>query len=404
VFWDALLLAARALRRNVMRSVLTILGVVIGVGAVIAMVTLGNGTTARVTSSIQSLGSNLLIAQPGAAAGRGPGGTAVPGPAFTIRDLTAIVQAVPGIAAEAPVASARAQTVFGNQNWPTTITGTDNGYFDVREWNVQTGREFTDAELRSGRSVCVIGTTVRDNLFQGQDPLGASIRVKDISCPVIGVLASKGQAMGGLDQDDLVLMPLRAVQRRLKGNEDVDLLQISVQSSDLIDRVDSGVTTLLRERRHIIHGKQDDFRVRNLAEVANTIEATTRTLTLFLGALAAVSLLVGGIGIMNIMLVSVTERTREIGIRLAIGATERDVLTQFLLEAIALSLMGGMIGVVLGVGGSYFAVPLMGVPFVFDAGIVVLAFGFSGAIGIIFGFFPAQKAARLDPIEALRHE
>jgi putative ABC transport system permease protein len=404
VFWDAFLLAARALRRNVMRSVLTILGVVIGVGAVIAMVTLGNGTTARVTSSIQSLGSNLLIAQPGAAAGRGPGGTAVPGPAFTIRDLTAIVQAVPGIAAEAPVASARAQTVFGNQNWPTTITGTDDGYFDVREWNVQTGREFTDAELRSGRSVCVIGTTVRDNLFQGQDPLGASIRVKDISCPVIGVLSSKGQAMGGLDQDDLVLMPLRAVQRRLKGNEDVDLLQISVQSGELIDGVDSAITALLRERRHIIHGKQDDFRVRNLAEVANTIEATTRTLTLFLGALAAVSLLVGGIGIMNIMLVSVTERTREIGIRLAIGATERDVLTQFLLEAIALSLMGGMIGVVLGVGGSYFAVPLMGVPFVFNAGIVVLAFGFSGAIGIIFGFFPAQKAARLDPIEALRHE
>ena len=404
MFWDAFLLAARALRRNVMRSVLTILGVVIGVGAVIAMVTLGNGTTARVTSSIQSLGSNLLIAQPGAAAGRGPGGTAVPGPAFTIRDLTAIVQAVPGIAAEAPVASARAQTVFGNQNWPTTITGTDDGYFDVREWNVQTGREFTDAELRSGRSVCVIGTTVRDNLFQGQDPLGASIRVKDISCPVIGVLSSKGQAMGGLDQDDLVLMPLRAVQRRLKGNEDVDLLQISVQSGELIDGVDSAITALLRERRHIIHGKQDDFRVRNLAEVANTIEATTRTLTLFLGALAAVSLLVGGIGIMNIMLVSVTERTREIGIRLAIGATERDVLTQFLLEAIALSLMGGMIGVVLGVGGSYFAVPLMGVPFVFNAGIVVLAFGFSGAIGIIFGFFPAQKAARLDPIEALRHE
>jgi len=404
MFWDALLLAARAIRRNVMRSVLTILGIVIGVAAVIAMVTLGNGTTARVTSSIQSLGSNLLIAQPGAAAGRGPGGTSVPGPSFTIRDVTAITQAVPGIAAIAPVATARAQTVSGNQNWPTTITGTDNAFLVVREWGVQQGRDFSDAEVRAGRAVCILGTTVRDNLFQGQDPVGASIRVKDIACAVIGVLSSKGQAMGGLDQDDIVLMPLRAVQRRLLGTEDVDLIQIAVQSSELIDDVDSAATMLLRERRHITHGKQDDFRVRNLAEVANTIEATTRTLTLFLGALAAVSLLVGGIGIMNIMLVSVTERTREIGIRLAIGATERDVLTQFLLEAIALSLLGGLVGVALGVAGSWFAVPLMSIPFVFDPGIAALAFGFSGAIGIIFGFFPARKAARLDPIEALRHE
>ncbi len=404
MFWDAFMLALRALRRNVMRSVLTILGVVIGVAAVIAMVTLGNGTTERVTSSIQSLGSNLLIAQPTAQAGRGPGGTAVPGPPFTIRDVTAISQAVPGIAAITPVAAIQAQTVYGAQNRPTTITGTDNGYFAVRGWDLQSGRQFNDAEIRGGRAVCVLGTTVRDNLFQGQDPVGASIRVSNVSCPVIAVLVSKGQAMGGLDQDDIVLMPLRAVQRRLKGSEDVNLIEISVQSSALVDRVDSETTALLRERRHILHGKQDDFQVRNLAEVANTIEATTRTLTLFLGALAAVSLLVGGIGIMNIMLVSVTERTREIGIRLAIGATEQDVLTQFLLEAVVLSLLGGVIGASIGVSASYFAVPLIGVPFVFDPGIVVLAFGFSGAIGVIFGYFPARKAAQLDPIEALRHE
>ncbi len=404
MFWDALLLALRALRRNVMRSVLTILGVVIGVAAVIAMVTLGNGTTARVASSIQSLGSNLLIAQPSAQAGHGPGGTSVPGPPFTIRDLNAISQAVPGIAAITPIAAIAEQTVYGAQNWPTTITGTDNGYLDVRGWPLLSGRDFSDAENRGGRAVCILGTTVRNNLFQGQDPVGASIRVSNISCQVIGVLVSKGQAMGGLDQDDIVLMPLRAVQRRLKGTEDVNLIEISVQSSALVDRVDSEATGLLRERRHILHGKQDDFQVRNLAEVANTIEATTRTLTMFLGALAAVSLLVGGIGIMNIMLVSVTERTREIGIRLAIGATEQDVLTQFLLEAVVLSLLGGLIGATIGVTGSYLAVPLISVPFVFDPGIVMLAFGFSGAIGVVFGYVPARKAAQLDPIEALRHE
>jgi putative ABC transport system permease protein len=380
------------------------LGIVIGVAAVIAMVTLGNGTTARITASIQSLGSNVLIITPGAQAGRGPGGAAVAGPAFKQRDIGAIVQNVPGLAAVAPMAVARAQVVSGNENWPTTATGTTNDFFAVRDWPVASGREFSDAEIRAGRAVCVLGATVRNEVFAGQDPIGATIRVHDVPCEIIGVLSAKGQAMGGNDQDDVVILPLRTVQRRMNGNDDISVIQVSVQSSGLTASASAALTALLRERRHIIRGKEDDFRVLNIAEIANTVQSTTRVLTTFLSALAAVSLLVGGIGIMNIMLVSVTERTREIGIRLAIGALERDVLSQFLVEAVVLSLCGGLIGIAIGLAGSYFAVPLLEVPFVFDPAVVVIAFGFSGAVGIVFGFFPARKAAQLDPIEALRHE
>ena len=401
---EAFALALRAIRRNVLRSTLTILGIVIGVAAVIAMVTLGNGTTARVTASIKSLGSNVLIVTPGAQAGRGPGGAAVAGPAFTIRDVTAITQSISGINAVAPIAGARGQVVSGNQNWPTTITGTSNDYFVVRDWPMAIGREFTDAEMRGGRAVCIIGATVRKEVFGVQDPLGASIRVHNVPCEIVGVLSSKGQSMGGNDQDNVVILPLRTVQRRINGNEDVTVIQVGVQSSDLTARAGLDITGLLRERRRIVGGKEDDFRVLNIAEIADTVQSTTRVLTEFLSALAAVSLLVGGIGIINIMLVSVTERTREIGVRLAIGALERDVLAQFLVEAIVLSLCGGLVGIAIGLAGSYFAVPLLNVPFVFDPTVVVLAFGVSGAVGVIFGFFPARKAAQLDPIEALRHE
>jgi putative ABC transport system permease protein len=404
MIWEAVALAFRAIRRNTMRSTLTMLGIVIGVAAVIAMVTLGNGTTARVTESIQSLGSNVLIVTPGAQAGRGPGGAAVAGPAFTARDVTAITQDISGTTAVAPMATTRGQVVYGNENWPTTITGTTNDYFVVRQWAIASGREFTDAELRGGRAVCVIGATIRKEVFAGQNPLGVSLRVHNVPCEVIGVLESKGQAMGGNDQDDVVILPLRTVQRRVNGNDDVMAIQVAVQSSDATARVASDLTALLRERRHIVHGKEDDFRVLNIAEIASTVQSTTRILTTFLSALAAVSLLVGGIGIMNIMLVSVTERTREIGIRLAIGALERDVLSQFLVEAVVLSLFGGIVGIAIGLAGSYLAVPLLNVPFVFDPRVVALAFGFSGAVGVIFGFFPARKAAHLDPIDALRHE
>ena len=404
MIWEAVALAFRAIRRNTMRSTLTMLGIVIGVAAVIAMVTLGNGTTARVTESIQSLGSNVLIVTPGAQAGRGPGGAAVAGPAFTARDVTAITQDISGTTAVAPMATARGQVVYGNENWPTTITGTTNDYFVVRQWAIATGREFTDAELRGGRAVCVIGATVYKEVFAGQNPLGVSLRVHNVPCEVIGVLESKGQAMGGNDQDDVVILPLRTVQRRVNGNDDVMAIQVAVQSGGATTRVASDLTALLRERRRIVHGKEDDFRVLNIAEIASTVQSTTRILTTFLSALAAVSLLVGGIGIMNIMLVSVTERTREIGIRLAIGALERDVLSQFLVEAVVLSLFGGIVGIAIGLAGSYLAVPLLKVPFVFDPAVVALAFGFSGAVGVIFGFFPARKAAHLDPIDALRHE
>jgi putative ABC transport system permease protein len=401
---DTIRLALSAIRRNMMRSTLTILGIVIGVAAVIAMVTLGNGTTTRITESIASLGSNLLMITPGAQAGRGPGGVAVVATPFTLRDVEAMRDDVSGIAAVAPSAGSRAQVVAGNENWPTTITGTDNHYFEVRDWALTRGRLFTDGEILGGRAVCIIGMTVREKLFGTQDPIGATIRVGTIPCEVIGLLVSKGQGMGGMDQDDAVIMPLRAVQRRLNGNDDVSLIQVSVQSGRLTASVRADIVALLRERRHLGEGKDDDFRVLDIAEISGAILSTTRVLTAFLSALAAVSLLVGGIGIMNIMLVSVTERTREIGIRLAIGALERDVLAQFLTEAVALSLFGGVIGIVLGLLGSYIAVPHLDVPFVFDPGIVLLAFGFSGAVGIVFGLFPARKAARLDPIEALRHE
>jgi putative ABC transport system permease protein len=404
MIWEAFALALRAVRRNVMRSTITMLGIVIGVAAVIAMVTLGNGTTARVTASIQSLGSNVLIVTPGAQAGHGPGGAAVAGPAFTLRDVTAITQSIAGITAVAPIASARGQVVSGNENWPTIITGTSNDYFIVRQWPVASGREFTDAEMRGGRAVCILGATVGKEIFADQNPLGASIRVHNVPCEIVVILDPKGQAMGGTDHDDVVILPLRSVQRRINGNEDVTVIQVGVQSSEITGRVGEDVTALLRERRRIVGEKEDDFRVLNIAEIANTVQATTRVLTAFLSALAAVSLLVGGIGIMNIMLVSVTERTREIGIRLAIGALERDVLAQFLVEALVLSLCGGLIGIAIGLAGSYIAVPLLKVPFVFDPAVVALAFGFSGAVGVIFGFFPARKAAQLDPIEALRHE
>ena len=401
---ESLALALRAIRRNLMRSILTVLGIVIGVAAVIAMVTLGTGTTARVTSSIQSLGSNVLIVTPGAQAGRGPGGAAVAGPAFTLRDVTAIGQNVAGIDAIAPMAAARGQVVYGNTNWPTTITGTDNGYFAVRDWAIASGREFTDAEIRGGRAVCVIGKTVRDELLPGQDPLGASIRVRNVPCEIVGVLTSKGQAMGGNDQDDVVILPLRTVQRRINGNEDVSVIQVAVQPGAVNSRVRDDIVALLRERRHIVGGKEDDFRVLDIAEIANTVRSTTRVMTTFLSALAAVSLLVGGIGIMNIMLVSVTERTREIGIRLAIGAHDRDIRLQFLLEARVLSLMGGTLGILVGVGSSHIVSSVNGWPVLVSGASVVVAFLFSGAVGILFGFYPAHKAAQLDPIEALRFE
>ena len=398
---NALTLAIRELRRNLLRAGLTTLGIIIGVAAVIAMVTLGNGATASVTSSISSLGRNLLILSPGT---RRIGGASSDASAFDPGDVEVVKRDIANLRAVAPVVMRSEVAVQGNQNHPTQIAGTDNAYFDAREWPLTTGRVFTDAEIRSGKAVCVIGQTIRTKLFGAEDPLGAEIRVRDVPCGVVGILSMKGQSTFGQDQDDIVVMPVRTVQRRLAGNTNIGSIWIASQRAEDVPKVKADLMRLMRERRHLARGTPDDFQANDMAQISQLVQTTTGVLTLFLSAVAAVSLLVGGIGIMNVMLVSVTERTREIGIRLAIGARERDVLTQFLVEAVMMSAFGGLIGIGFGLGASAVGTYFLKLAFVPSPGIVLLAFLFSAGIGIAFGYFPARRAARLDPIEALRHE
>jgi putative ABC transport system permease protein len=403
MLWETILLAQREIRRNVMRSSLTILGIVIGVAAVIAMVTLGQGATAKVTSDIAKLGSNLLQVRPGQGF-RGPGGARTSSDPFEVVDAAAISRDISGLRAVAPTAGTSTQAIYGNQNWSTSVTGTTSAFLDVRDWNLDSGRRFTEGELRAGKAVCILGSTVRKELFGHEDPLGATIRLGKISFKVIGMLTRKGQSSFGTDQDDFVLVPLRAFQRRIAGNTDVTAIFVSAQDHVDTEKVKTDIERLMRERRHIAADKEDDFNVRDMQEIVDTLTGTTRVLTALLGAVAAVSLLVGGIGIMNIMLVSVTERTREIGTRLAIGALEREVLMQFLVEAVVLSSFGGLCGIILGLSAAALGANGLAIPFVFKPGIVIIAFVFSAAVGVIFGYFPARKAAHLDPIEALRHE
>ena len=398
--WNALLLALREIRRNVLRSFLTILGGVIGVAAVIVMVTLGGGATAQVTAQIASLGTNLLMVRPGQRTGFGQMSAAAP---FDLADAEAVA-GIRGVRAVSPASTAPTTAVFGNRNWSTSVSGVDSRYLSVRNWTLASGREFTDSELRAGSSACIIGATVRKELYGGQDPLGSKLRLEKLSCEVIGLLQAKGQSTMGSDQDDLVLMPLRTFQRRIAGNQDVGVIQVAVHEGVSTETVQQEIEQLFRVRRHITPSEDDDFQVLDMKEISQMLAGTTQVLTGLLGAVAAVSLLVGGIGIMNIMLVSVTERTREIGIRLAIGALEREVLLQFLVEAVVLAACGGVTGIVLALVTSVVLADLMDMPFVFNPGIVILAFLFSAAVGVIFGYFPARKAARLDPIEALRHE
>ena len=400
MLWNTLLLALRAIRRNLLRSFLTILGIVIGVAAVITMVTLGNGATQSVSDQISSMGSNLLLVRPGQRFG--PAAEAAPN--FKSADVEAIRSQITSAQAVAPVVSKSVTAVFQARNWSTVVTGSSNEYFIAGNWELAAGRTFSEAEERSGKAVCVIGETVRDKLFGRQNPVGTEIRIKQFACEVIGLLKPKGQSAMGSDQDDTVVMPLRTVQRRLAGSQDINRLTISVREGVSIDAAKDQLTRLLRERRNIGENEEDDFRVLDTRQIAETLTSTTRILTMLLGAVAAVSLLVGGIGIMNIMLVSVTERTREIGIRLAIGALEREVLLQFLIEAVVLSSLGGLIGIALATGASIFLAGLMDIPYLFGPGINLLAFFFSAAIGVIFGFFPARRAAKLNPIDALRHE
>ena len=401
MLWNALLLALRELRRNVMRSFLTMLGIIIGVAAVITLVTLGGGATRQVTEQIAGLGSNLLMIAPGKHMGPDRSSGAAP---FKVEDADALAREIASLVAVAPTVGGASTAIFGNQNWNTQITGSSEQYFQVNNRQVGTGRAFTAADARAGTAVCVIGETVRAKLFGKQDPIGSHIRLNKLSCEVIGLLASKGQSMMGRDQDDIVILPLRTFQRRVAGNTDVSLIQVSVRDGVATSRAKEEITRLLRTRRHLSGTQEDNFDVMDLKEIATMLSGTTRILTALLGAVAAVSLLVGGIGIMNIMLVSVTERTREIGTRLAIGALESEVLLQFLVEAVVLASCGGLTGIVLALGASLALAEVLKIPFVFNAPIVAVAFLFSAAVGVVFGYFPARKAARLDPIEALRHE
>jgi putative ABC transport system permease protein len=398
---DTLAMALQAIARNKLRSFLTTLGIIIGVASVIAMVHLGQSATRSVTHEIAKIGTNLLFVMSGTAQ-RGPGGIRTTAAPFDMADFEAIRREVPGVLV-APAVTRSATVVFGNANQAITVEGTTNEYLAVRNHPIEFGREFELGELSSGAAVCIVGRTVIDEIYLGQEPLGTTLRVGRTACHVIGVLAVKGLSMGQ-DRDKMVIMPIKAVQRRLAGNLDVQSIYVSALVDGSTGRVKREIESLMRQRRHIAPGEDDDFYVRDTQDIAAALEQTTNTLTLLLGGIAAVSLVVGGIGIMNIMLVSVTERIREIGIRLAIGARARDVMTQFLVEAIVLATLGGLLGLVLGLGGTWLATRQFAMPFTASPGIMMLGFSFSVVVGVTFGYFPARQAARLNPIEALRHE
>lgn len=397
---NTLLLALREIRRNLLRSFLTMLGIVIGVSAVITMVTLGNGATRSVQAQIASLGSNLLMVLPGQRMGPGSGG----GPPFAMADVEAIASQIGGIRLVAPEVRSSTTLVANGRNWSALVTGSTQDWFSVSNWTLASGRGFEPDEERVGAAVCVIGATVRRELFGSADPVGEQIRLKKFSCTVVGLLGSKGQGAMGNDQDNLLVLPLATMQRRVVGHTRINTILVSMNDSAEPARLKASLEQLMRERRRLADNDDNNFNVLDTRQIADTMSGTTQIMTMLLGAVAAVSLVVGGIGIMNIMLVSVTERTREIGVRLAIGALEREVLMQFLVEAVVLAALGGLIGIVLATGASIALAQLMQIPYAFDPSINLLAFGFSAAIGVVFGYFPARRAARLDPIDALRHE
>ena len=401
MLWETVRLALMAITRNALRSFLTVLGVVIGVAAVIAMVTVGQGSSDQVSANVSSLGANVLSLRPGAQM-MGPG-TRDTAPAFKLADVQAL-QDITSLAYVAPVVSTSETAVYGNTNRSTTITGTTSDYLEISGWEIARGRSFSSTEDRSGANLCIIGETVRTALFGATDPTGEKIRIKSISCEVIGLLGAKGAGSFGQDQDDIVIMPIRTVQRRLLGSQDVSSISLQVAQSASTDRAISEIKSLMRERRRIALGEEDDFSVNDMRELATMLNSVNSVLTGLLSSVAAVSLLVGGIGIMNIMLVSVTERTREIGIRLSVGAQASQVLMQFLVEAVVLSVLGGVIGILSGLALAYIAAQVMAIPFSPSMGVVLLAFGFSAVVGMVFGYFPARAAARLDPIDALHHQ
>ncbi|OYU18991.1 MAG: multidrug ABC transporter substrate-binding protein [Rhodobacteraceae bacterium PARR1] len=400
MLWETVRLAFRAIIRNKLRSFLTVLGVVIGVAAVIAMVTIGQGSSAQVAANVASLGNNVLSIRPGRQMGPG---TRDSSPRFTLRDAEALAR-LSVIGSVSPQVQTSQTVVSGNLNVQSSVNGVAAAQLEVGGWTIAKGRVFSPVEEKAGSAVCVIGETVRKALFGSGDPVDQTIRIKGVACSVIGLLSPKGAGTFGQDQDSIVWMPVRAVQRRLAGGNTVDSIGVTLAPNLTSERGIREIETLLRERRRIELGEEDNFSVTDMKQIASMLNSINSVLAGMLSSVAAVSLLVGGIGIMNIMLVSVTERTREIGIRLAVGATSGQVLTQFLVEAVVLSILGGVIGIAVGLGLAYGGSVFMSIPFAPSLSVVVLAFCFSAVVGVVFGFFPARRAARLDPIEALRHQ
>ncbi len=406
-FLTSLRIALKALMVNKMRSALTMLGIIIGVGAVIAMIAVGSGAKKRIADQIASMGSNILIVLSGSSTSGGIRFGTGTVPTLTVEDGKAILTEVPGVKAVAPHLSGIAQVVFGNQNWSTVIYGTTPDLLEIREWSLTSGRVFTQQDMDGATKVCLLGKTVVDNLFGGIEPIGQIVRIKKIPFTVIGTLAPKGQSTWGTDQDDIIFVPLTTAQKRLFGMQFpgmVRVITVQAREPEVMKSVEEQITELLRQRHRIQPGQENDFSVRNLTEVASSAEESARVMSLLLGAIASISLIVGGIGIMNIMLVSVTERTREIGIRMAVGAKGRDILLQFLIESLVLSLIGGTIGIGVGVTGTLILSRFTQWPTLFSIEAILLAFLFSGSVGVFFGFYPARKASLLNPIEALRYE
>ncbi len=404
MFLSTLGIAIREIRANLLRSFLTTLGIIIGVGAVIIVVSLGQGATLQVQNDLSDLGSNLIALIPGNE-NQGSANRLVT--MFTQADVDALREQVPTITMATGVLTQVATVVYGNENYYSSVRGTDNDYLTIRNLDVELGRSFTSGELRGGRPACIIGETPRRELFGAQNPIGAQIRLiagGNVSCEVIGVLEEKGADTFGQDQDDFILAPLLFVQRRIAGTRDITLIFMSGIAADATEESVEDVTALMRQRHRLREGEENDFFMQDLKQVQEQFEQITGVMLALVSAVAGISLIVGGIGVMNVMLVSVTERTREIGIRLAIGAQEGNVLTQFLVEAILLSVMGGILGVGFGMSMSFLAAWGLGFPFVVSTTATIIAVVFSALIGVIFGFFPAQRAARLNPIDALRYE
>jgi putative ABC transport system permease protein len=403
----SLRIALRALMVNKMRSALTMLGIIIGVGAVVAMIAVGSGAKQRIAEQIASMGSNLLIVLSGSSTSGGLRFGSGTVPTLNVGDAKAILTEIPAVKYVAPTLGGGAQVVFGNQNWSTIVNGTTPEALEIREWPLSSGRSFTQQDVDGATKVCLLGKTVADNLFGGIDPIGQVIRIKMVPFTVIGVLAPKGQSTQGQDQDDTIIVPLTTAQKKLFGMQFpgmVRVIMVQAREPEVMKDVENQINDLLRQRHHIQPKQDNDFSVRNLTEIMSTAEQSASVMSLLLGAIASISLIVGGIGIMNIMLVSVTERTREIGIRIAVGAKGRDILLQFLIESLVLSLIGGTMGIGIGVAGTLILSSFTQWPTLFSVKAILLAFLFSGSVGVFFGFYPARKASMLNPIEALHYE